>query len=613
MDEKLVESLLREDLGLQRQREKLEALRRGAFCFHRTFGFGEVVGYDGEKRRLLIDFAEKPGHAIDPAFAVRHLEILPEDHILVRFRRDGAAIRALVQDDPAAALRLMLAHSPDQRATQGEINVLLAPILGEGALRAWWLRAKKLAESDPCIAQPENKTGYYALREQPLEQLDELIDGVLLSRQAAKKIQCAAKILSAKKSEGQREKLLLILEELEKLFHGGAVSDGERLQLLWLCEDFSTALGSAVAENLTLTSLLRSISDLTAVADGLSAAQLNRLLGGVKRAQPEEYRSICTHLLRNGNGRTVGATVDFLLGHGHGEEVGEALGQWLRDNTLRSTPLDWILRNRHQKKYTALLAPLVTVGLFRLALVSIDQEALRRSSNRKIALAETIAEDRLLIEEITLNQPQETVRDLAHMVLHSQAFDTLTKKSIVARFIRLFPALQDLLDSEGGGREEAVLCVSQASLDAIRGEYEALVQQKIPANKLAVEVAREQGDLRENSEYRMARQDQDMLLARKAQIEKDLARVRVLDFDAVNTDAVAIGCVVTLVDSRERQEKFAILGAWDSNPERRILAYPTPFGRALLGKKVGESVAIEGQPPRRVVAIGRWVDHAASW
>ncbi|MDR2030544.1 MAG: GreA/GreB family elongation factor [Puniceicoccales bacterium] len=614
MDAQLVESFVLKNPQLQRQREKLASMQLGAFCFHRTFGFGEIVGYNAAGQRLLIDFSQKPGHAVDPAFAVGHLEILPEDHILVQFRRDPAAVRTMVQEDPAAALRLMLLHSPDRRATQGEMGVLLNTIIGEdAAARTWWLRARKAAEADPCIAQPEAKTGYYILREQPLEQLDELVDGVLLSRQMEKKVRHAAKILTTKGLDGQREKLLLVLDELGKLFHGDAASSIERLQLFWLCEDFSLVLGQPLPEDLSFESLLRSVQDFTAIADGLPVTQLNRLLGGVRHVFPDDYLARCILLLRNGNGRTVGVVVDFLLGHGLEGDLGTILQQWSRDNTLRATLLNWILRNRHQKKYAPLLESLVTARLFRQALVSIDQEVLRRANNRKIALAETIAEDRLLIEEITMNQPIEMVRDLAHMVLHSQAFDTLTKKSIAVRFIRLFPALQSLLDGEGGQRDDSTLRVSQTSLDAVRSEYETLMQQKIPANKAAVAAAREQGDLRENAEYKMARQDQDILLARKAQIEKDLARVRVIDFHSVGTDVVAVGSVVTLDDGQNQRESFAILGAWDSDPKRRILSYQTPFGRALLGKKVGDTVVVEGHPPRQVTAIDRWLDRSASW
>jgi transcription elongation factor GreA len=104
-----------------------------------------------------------------------------------------------------------------------------------------------------------------------------------------------------------------------------------------------------------------------------------------------------------------------------------------------------------------------------------------------------------------------------------------------------------------------------------------------------------------------------MLLARKAQIEADLARAQVVDFAAAVEGVVCIGSVVTLVDGRGKAERFAILGAWDSRPEKRILSYQTPLGRALLGKRPGDVVSVERQPARTVDKIERWVDCAKSW
>ncbi|MDR2576427.1 MAG: GreA/GreB family elongation factor, partial [Puniceicoccales bacterium] len=191
----------------------------------------------------------------------------------------------------------------------------------------------------------------------------------------------------------------------------------------------------------------------------------------------------------------------------------------------------------------------------------------------------------------------------------------LTKRSIIARFIRIFPPLQSLLDADSGTviAEDAIIRVSQASLDAMRHEYEQLIRVKIPANTAAVERAREEGDLRENSEYKMARQDQDMLMARKAQIEKDLSKAQVANFSTATADVVGIGSVVTLVDSKGKVERLAILGAWDSDPKRCILSYITPLGRSLLGKKVGDVAAVEGQLERTVQRIERWVDCVDKW
>jgi transcription elongation factor GreA len=184
----------------------------------------------------------------------------------------------------------------------------------------------------------------------------------------------------------------------------------------------------------------------------------------------------------------------------------------------------------------------------------------------------------------------------------------------MARFIKCFPEIQSLLENNNQRKEEESLIVSQESFDAHKREYEELVSVKIPENKEAIAIAREHGDLKENSEYKMARQDQDLLLARKAQLESELSRATISDFKDASTDTVSIGSIVTLVEgSTGEQHRYAILGAWDSNPERSILSYKTPLGQSLLGKKEGDSVItkIDGiEEEWSIQELSRWVDQA---
>ena len=95
---------------------------------------------------------------------------------------------------------------------------------------------------------------------------------------------------------------------------------------------------------------------------------------------------------------------------------------------------------------------------------------------------------------------------MAQTLLLNQGFEDLTKKSLLARFIKRFPSIQNLLstDSTSSTEQSDVLVVSQKSFDQAKLEYEELINVKIPENKEAIAIAREHGDLKENSEYKMA-------------------------------------------------------------------------------------------------------------
>ena len=144
-----------------------------------------------------------------------------------------------------------------------------------------------------------------------------------------------------------------------------------------------------------------------------------------------------------------------------------------------------------------------------------------------------------------------------------------------------------------GGNEEkpGVLIVSWPSLERRKLELDDLVNKQIPKNIEEISIAREYGDLRENFEFKAAKEMQAVLARRRAELERDLGRARGTNFENPDTNAVSIGTVVTLNDTDSgASETYTILGAWDGNPEEHILSYLTTIGQALLGHKVGEVI-----------------------
>ena len=168
----------------------------------------------------------------------------------------------------------------------------------------------------------------------------------------------------------------------------------------------------------------------------------------------------------------------------------------------------------------------------------------------------------------------------------------------MARFIKRFPEIQDIL--EGGKASQSSseatitddsLIVSQESYDQKIADLEELTKVKIPENSLAIEAAREHGDLRENAEYHMAKDEQKVLLARQSELQADIMRAKPTDFSDAPSDSIGIGSIVDLEDQSSKNiQTYTVLGAWDSNPDKNILSYLTPLGQILLGKKINDIV-----------------------
>ena len=126
----------------------------------------------------------------------------------------------------------------------------------------------------------------------------------------------------------------------------------------------------------------------------------------------------------------------------------------------------------------------------------------------------------------------------------------------------------------------------KAELDLLRGEKRREIAERIAA-------AREFGEIAENAEYDDAKNEQMMLEHRIAQLEERLANAQVIDTKRVDTSVVSIGSVVRLrdVDAKQTVEYF-IVGSAEANPAEQKLSNESPVGKAIMGRKKGETVEV---------------------
>ena len=107
-------------------------------------------------------------------------------------------------------------------------------------------------------------------------------------------------------------------------------------------------------------------------------------------------------------------------------------------------------------------------------------------------------------------------------------------------------------------------------------------------------------------EFKSAKEQQRVLMRRRAEAERDLSRARGTNFENPDKTQVSIGTIVTLRDSMSgAEETYSILGAWDSAPELGIISYKAVIGQALLGKSLGESAELPTETGSRSVTITR--------
>jgi transcription elongation factor GreA len=615
MNSEALSALIAKTPSLKAAKAKLEAMEPGAYVVHRSWGFGQIKSYDDASQRLVIDFKGKKGHPMDPAFCITTMEVLPEKHLLVRKETETKKIAELVAENPAQLVVEALQAYPNNAATAIELEITLAQVVGEEKFKKWWAVAKKLVAKDPRIAVPAKKTECYILRETPISVEDEILEQFKSTRSARRRIALADDLMDATGRKDVKVDLSVVLKGVaDAVKDSNQLDAAERLYGAAMRDDLAKAVGAESNYEPTQAALVANVRDLPAIAEKIPVQFQSRFLDLIQETHPIEVRDILFNLLKTSQGKFTTEVINFLVEHGHADELAATLKRWQTEQNLRAPVLLWIVKNRHSKKFAKLLNDLITPRLLGAIFFAIDYEALQASNARRIPLGDILSEDIDLISDLLSTADPETARDLANTLMLNQGFEELTKKSLLARFIKIFPKIQSLVAVDAESKEEQLL-VSRASFERKREEYEAIVAKKIPENSKAIAAAREHGDLKENSEYKMAKQDQQVLMSQKTHLERDLGRARVTDFKEASVDQVGAGTIVEVKSATTGSSTtYTILGAWDGDPDNHIISYKTPLGAALLGRKPGDTVKVKAggtEDSYTIITISRVADKAA--
>ena len=131
------------------------------------------------------------------------------------------------------------------------------------------------------------------------------------------------------------------------------------------------------------------------------------------------------------------------------------------------------------------------------------------------------------------------------------------------------------------------------SLQRLEEELRQLTSVERPSIIRQIAEARAHGDLSENAEYHAARERQSFIEGRIAELEEVIGSAEVIDISALSGEHVKFGAVVRLVDEEtEREASYQIVGLHEADIKSGRLSVTSPLAKALIGKKVGESVSV---------------------
>ena len=570
--------------------EKIAALAPGSFCFHRSWGYGKVREHNDLLSQVVIDFKSKSGHTMAFAYAAESLVSLPANHIHAKKSESLAALQAEAKADPAVVVRTCIESLGNQATAEGIQAALSPEVISDADWKKWWEGAKRAMKKTGTYYIPTRKNEPFRILNAPIEAgnvaLGQFRSATGVEQQLAALSPIIKNWAEIDDAEAAQEIALRVNDTLSKI-PKSVLAKGVELALV---RDEMLALAGlpAVEGPQSLLALVPTVSKTFAdVLEKITGTRQVRLLEIIQAGRPEEWTLLFLQTLAFANGRMADSVTTVFAALGRHQEVVDALYRLIRERSVSTDLLFWLCKNRDE-----LFAPLFCPQLF-MAIIAVLEKDQFADLKRGTKLYDLVHTDKDLIFLLLGKSPLDDTRDITRSILLTTVFKELDKRSLLAIIIKLFPTMQELVIGDRMSSEDATLIVSWESLNRRKLELEDIVIRKIPENSKEIGIARSYGDLRENHEFKAAKEMQTVLMRRKAELESLLVRSQGTDFQGVETTVVNIGTIVDLTDTASGEKlSYTLLGAWDSEPTQGIVSYLTPIAQALMKRNIGDVVKL---------------------
>ena len=594
--------------------EKHIAFDKGGFVFHRNWGVGIIKSLDNDT--LTINFGKAAGiHEIKLSMAVTALKPLAKDHIWVlkalNYVKEGdkkVPLAEKIKKDKEWTLKTIIKsydNNCDLKTIKNELVRTVTEkdgktkkelgILTSGEWTSWNAAAKKILETNPVFGVNPNDINMYTVREGSITPVEKL-----------------ANEFKAQKAFFARVDIFM------KFFND---------------EDMDRTNDNFAEMYAYFTGFLKNISKITeqVIASYLIvryvSAQDSRFLYPVKETFAEIYgriedpRELFKELKDSKN---THLKADFL-------ECIKMLPDWNKEYIrLFPTVLDMKLINELiNAGFTADVQKLAKTSFeaykdyretvlfffekcqnyewFKAANISYEKQLItlinvieltfreinnhvNTTENKKINKKATeLLFDNDTIFTYMFSKDEDTVKKMYTLIDDIADIDPSYKSTARNKILEKYPDFKFRVSEEKLTQPKGMIVTSK-KLAEKKAEIDDIKNVQLEKNKVELADAKAKGDLKENAEYQAAKEQKHQLELRLSKLQEELNRAVIFDPTTSTTAIVSFATEVTLHDNIEnKDEVYTILGPWESDPDNNIISYMSPFGNAILDKKVGDN------------------------
>ncbi len=564
----------------------------GNFVYHRTWNIGRIKSIKGDD--IAVDFAKKRDHHMGLKMAVESLVTLKKDHIWVlKAIWTKEKLHEKIKKDIPWALKTII-RSFDNRCDIKKIKAELVPsVLTVSEWTGWSAKARDILKTDSGFGNAPESVGIFLVRDRPLSYEEKIYNQFKAEKNFFARVADMRDFLE----EGDPDSELFT--EMLAVFSGyvrsyAQVNEYVVASLLFLKEMASG--NNPRLKNPSLpgfAELMEQCEDIVYIYANMKDSTLRAsLLVHIKNFLPD-WADIYVRLFPYALSRHM---IEVLADAGEIERLQAMVVSIIENYRDHREAFIWVVKNLWDEDWVKELKLSYDKILFTLIhILDITFKEIENhrdtTDNRRInKQVDTILFKDGRLESYVAEADKDTIERIYALLSDVKDLDPAVKLKLRKRITELHPDFK-FNDSEEKAIVSRGLMVTAAKYEEKTRLLAHIMEVDVPANQKEIAYALSLGDLRENSEYKAAKEKQDELNAKVAKLKNEIERSQIFDATTVTTAKISFATEVLLANETEgTEETYVILGPWESDPTNSIISYLSPLGKRLLNHKVGDQL-----------------------
>ncbi|WP_461254994.1 transcription elongation factor GreA [Treponema sp. R80B11-R83G3] len=590
--------------------EKHIAFDKGNFVYHRTWGVGRIASIVGDE--IKIDFSKKRGHSMSLKMAVDALQTLSKDHIWVlKATKKKEEIREKIKDKDENIIWTLktiiksFGNACDMKRIKAEISPAL---LSAGEWATWSSKARDILKSNPDFGVSPENSDIFIVRDRPVSVTEKLYNEFCAQKNFYDKVSAIRDYVNNKNASADSEMFMEMFSYFTAFLRLPSRTEAEDSRRS--ADTVNQNAEYAVASYLLLNELIAN-KNYSYLKSSFSS-DFAEIFSNIKDV-PSLFKNLKdtklkTELLANVK-LFIGNWPDIyikLFPYSQLVSITEQLEEAGFENKLSALCVDcfdryrecreavvWLYKNAMEKPWFKAAnigkeKQLITL----IHILDVTFRDIENSKdtveNRKInKLVQNILFKDGELKSFIDNSDEDAIIRIFTFINDVKDLDPQDKLNLRSRIIDKYPNFKFFGDTEK--KVSRGLLVTQPMYEEKKKILAHIMEVEVPANSKEIEYALSLGDLRENAEYKAAKEKQEQLNSQVAKLKEEIDRAQLFDPNSVNISKVSFGTKVVLFnETAGKKEEFTILGPWESDPNKFIISYLSPFGSAILNRTEGE-------------------------